>query len=151
MAVVSTSIQIEGAINAVFDLMTTARFWSQWHPATTGVGGVTERPFQLGDVIREQARIGQRTHEGNWTVAEHERPRHVLLRMAGDRLRIQYDFVAEGGIVTLTRRLEYPPEDFAASVADPAVLERLMENQSQQALTKLKALIEAILRKESDL
>ena len=66
MAVVTTSIHIQGQANAVFDLMTTARFWPQLHPATTAVGGVTERPFQLGDVVHERAQIGQQLRKGNF-------------------------------------------------------------------------------------
>ena len=62
MATLTTTIQIHGALAPVFDLVTTTRFWPQWHPATIGVGGVTERPFQLGDKIRERAHIGAHTY-----------------------------------------------------------------------------------------
>jgi hypothetical protein len=41
-AVVNT-VTINGTPKAVFDLITTARLWPQWHPATKGVGGVVER------------------------------------------------------------------------------------------------------------
>ena len=42
---VVNTVAIAGAPAAVCDLITTARFWPQWHPATTAVGGVTERPL----------------------------------------------------------------------------------------------------------
>jgi hypothetical protein len=64
MAQVINVIQINGAIEPVFDLATITRFWPQWHPATTGVGGVTERPVLLGDKIRERAVIGGQTLRG---------------------------------------------------------------------------------------
>jgi hypothetical protein len=151
MTVVTNTIRIRGQADAVFDLMTTARFWPQWHPATVAVGGVVERPFQLGSIVHEQAQIGQHRRKGNWTVAEHHRPHHVLLRMEGDRLRIRYDFAAEGDNILLTRQLEFHPEDFAASLANPALLAPLMQSQSAEALAKLKALIERILQTESEL
>jgi hypothetical protein len=32
-------------IGAVFDVVTTARYWTEWHPATRGVEGIsTTRP-----------------------------------------------------------------------------------------------------------
>jgi hypothetical protein len=78
---VTTTTEIQGEIHAVFDLLATARFWVHWRPATTGVGGVTERPFQLGDLVRACAQIGSRVHEGNWRVSEHMRPPHAQLRL----------------------------------------------------------------------
>jgi hypothetical protein len=48
------TVTINGTSKAVFDLITTARLWPQWHPATKGVGGVVERPYGLGDLIHER-------------------------------------------------------------------------------------------------
>jgi len=147
MTDITTTIAIRGAPAAIFDLVTTTRLWPQWHPATTGVGGVTERPFQLGDRIREQAQIGSRIHEGTWTVTEHNRPQRAQLRM-GERLAITYTFAPEDDGVRLTRHLAYYPEDFAASVPEPARLAALMTAQSEQALQKLKSIIEQIFERE---
>ena len=154
MNTVTTTISIQGEINAVFDLLTTTRLWTQWHPTTTGVGGVTERPFQLGDIVRERAQIGSRIHEGNWTVSEHTRPHHARLHMPAAhnaRLIITYTLVEEGIMTILIRSLDYFPEDFAASVPDPNLLHKLVVNQSEQALARLKALVEAILQTETNL
>ena len=41
MAAVVNTIKIGGPAEAVFDLVTTARFWPEWHPATRAVGGLT--------------------------------------------------------------------------------------------------------------
>src|SRR4051812_22779108 len=49
MALIVTTVPILGPAEAVFDLVTTARFWPDWQPATLAVGGVTERPFGPGD------------------------------------------------------------------------------------------------------
>ena len=54
MTAVVNTVTINGAPKAVFDLITTARLWPQWHPATKGVGGVVERPYGLGDMIHER-------------------------------------------------------------------------------------------------
>jgi hypothetical protein len=149
MQTITNTINIQGNATAIFDLVTTTRFWTAWHPATTGVGGVTQRPFQLGDKIRERAQIGARMHEGTWTVVAHERPSRALLRMESGRLHITYEFQPNDAGVTLARTLAYHPADFAASVHDPAQLEKLMFTQSAQALQKLKELAERILAEEA--
>src|SRR3989304_10574616 len=71
---VSNTVTIRGAPKAVFDLITTARLWPQWHPATKAVGGVVERPYGLGDLIHERGRIGDKDFETTWKVVEHRRP-----------------------------------------------------------------------------
>ncbi|MFN8492319.1 MAG: SRPBCC family protein [Caldilineaceae bacterium] len=149
MTEITNTIPIHGPLAAVFDLVTTTRFWPQWHPATIGVGGVTERPFQQGDKIRERARIGAHTYEGAWTVTEHARPTHAVLLGESGRIQIRYVFQQVGDEVTYSRTLAYHPEDFAASAGDPARLAQLMYTQSEQALQKLKALVEQILVDEA--
>jgi hypothetical protein len=151
MTQVSNTIQIDGPLEAVFDLATTTRFWPQWHPATTGVGGVTERPMLLGDKIRERAVIGGQTYEGNWTVVEYHRPRRLALLMESGRIKISYSFQASGQTTEFKRQLEFHAEDFSASVADPNLLEKLMHQQSELALQKLKVLVEGILKQEARL
>jgi uncharacterized protein YndB with AHSA1/START domain len=39
MTAVVNTVTITGTPKAVFDLITTARLWLQWHPATKGVEG----------------------------------------------------------------------------------------------------------------
>jgi hypothetical protein len=149
MKTITNTVAIQGNAAAVFDLVTTTRFWTAWHPATTGVGGVTERPFQLGDKIRERAQIGARVHEGTWTVVTHDRPRCAVLRMESGRILITYSFHQTDNLVHFARTLEYHPEDFVASVPDPVMLEKVMFTQSEQALQKLKRLVEEILAEEA--
>ncbi len=149
MATITNTVQIHGGLAPVFDLITTTRFWPQWHPATIGVGGVTERPFGQGDIVRERARIGAHTYEGNWTVVEHARPARVVLQSESGGIQISYAFKQVGEEVEYSRTLTYQSENFAASVADPALLEKLMYTQSEQALQKVKALVEQILADEA--
>jgi len=148
MATIITTVRIEGPIEPVFDLVTTTRFWPNWHPATVGVAGVTERPLLLGDVVHERAQIGPNLYEGAWKVVEHQRPARVVLRGASERIQITYLFQAHGPQTEFRRVLEYRPEDFHASAADPAAVDRLMREQSEQALHKLKQLVETILLDE---
>jgi hypothetical protein len=154
MAQVINTIRITGPLPAVFDLLTTTRLWTQWHPATTGVGGVTQRPFQLGDQVRERACVGAHTYEGVWTVVEHERPNQARLRGSNGRIEIAYRLQQMGDQVEITRILDFYSADFLASlsgsVPDVSKIEPLMHAQSEQALRKLQALVEGILQAEAN-
>jgi hypothetical protein len=142
---VVNAIHIDGPVEAVFDLVTTTRYWPQWHPATEAVGGVTDRPLALGDQIFESARIGGRLHEGTWTVAEHLRPVRVVLQIGDGRIQITYRFAQFEQQTELRRELRYRPEDFAGGATDPAALAERMHAQSQTALEQLKPLVEGLL------
>jgi hypothetical protein len=148
-ASVSNTVIIEGASHAVFDLVTTARLWPQWHPATHRVGGVTERPYGLGDRIEESGRIGRGEFQVTWKVAEHVRPRRVLLQAEGLPTQITYSFHTRGKATEFTRELKYKVDDLRAVASDPSEVNRLMRAQSEQAVSQLKILVEGILRNEA--
>ncbi|HEU4344553.1 MAG TPA: SRPBCC family protein [Candidatus Binatia bacterium] len=145
---VQNSTAIDGAPEAVFDLVTTARFWPQWHPATTGVSGVTERPYLLGDRIIEAGRIGKGEFQVTWQVAEHVRGRRIVLQAEGSPVRIAYSFNPRGNLTEFTRELKYHVEDLKSISTDPNEVNRLMRAQSEQAVKQLKTLVEKILRAE---
>lgn len=148
VASVVNAVPIEGRPEAVFDLVTTARFWPQWHPATTAVSGVTQRPYLLGDRIIEQGRIGEGNFEVTWKVAERIRPRRVVLQSESSPVQIIYSFHSRGNVTDYTRELKYNVEDLKSISPDPNEVNRLMQLQSEQAVKQLKALVEKILRDE---
>jgi uncharacterized protein YndB with AHSA1/START domain len=145
---VINTVRIEGAPEAVFDLVTTARFWAQWHPATTGVSGVTQRPYLLGERIVEQGRIGKGEFRVTWKVAEYARPRRVVLQSEASPVQIIYSFDLRGNDTEFTRELKYNPDDLKSISSDPNEVSRLMQAQSDQAVKQLKGLVEQILREE---
>lgn len=149
MASVVNTVTIAGAVEAVFDLVTTARFWPEWHPASQAVGGVTHRPFQLGDVIHERGHVAGIGFHVTWKVVEHVRPVRVVLRSETPPARITYAFQARGAVTEFRRVLEYDVAVFRATAPDPGELDRLMYVQSEQALAQLKELVERILREEA--
>jgi uncharacterized protein YndB with AHSA1/START domain len=149
MRSVVNTVTINAAPEAAFDLITTARFWPQWHPATLAVGGVVERPYGLGDRISEQGRIGHLNFQVVWKVAEYRRPVLVVLQAETSPTRITYALQAQDGSTVFTRSLEYRLEQSSTSTITPEDLERLMQVQSAQAVNQLKALVEKILHEEA--
>jgi uncharacterized protein YndB with AHSA1/START domain len=145
MTAVVNTVTINGTPKSVFDLITTARLWPQWHPATKGVGGVVERPYGLGDFIHERGRIGDKEFETTWKVVEHVRPRKIVLQSQKAPTRITYMFKSVKGTTLFTRKLEYKADSFAAVKE----LEKVMRAQSEQGVIQLKALVEKILNEEA--
>jgi hypothetical protein len=148
MTSIVNSIKIAGPVEAIFDLVTSARFWPEWHPASQGVGGVTQRPYRLGDTIREKVRIGPSDFQVTWNVVEHERPTRVVLDSQIPRVRITYTFRPCDGGVDYSRALEYDDTFLHAVAPDLKARAELMHQQSELALQRLKALVERILRSE---
>jgi uncharacterized protein YndB with AHSA1/START domain len=149
MASVVNTILIAGPLEAVFDLVTQARFWPRWHPATGGVAGVLERPYQLGDVIHERGEVVGTPFSVTWTVIEHDRPARVVLDTPLPPAKIIYSFEERHAITEFQRELEYDEAAFKAKVPDPAALAKYMHTQSDEALKRLKGLVEKVLADEA--
>jgi hypothetical protein len=149
MATVVNSIRIAGAPEPVFDLVTSARFWPRWHPASRAVGGVIERPYQQGDVIYEHVEVAGQDLQVSWKVTEHVRPTRILLKAETASARIIYSFAARGAAVDFTRELEYDEALLRRTMPDLDELRRTMDTQSDEGLRRLKALVEGILRDEA--
>jgi uncharacterized protein YndB with AHSA1/START domain len=145
MTAVVTTVTINGAPKAAFDLITTARLWLQWHPATKAVGGVVERPYGLGDLIQEGGRIGDKDFATTWKVVEHVRPSKIVLQSQTAPTRITYTFKPGKGTTIFTRKLEYKADSFT----NVKELEKVMRDQSEQGVKQLKALVEKILSEEA--
>ena len=123
-------------IDAGFDLVTTARYWTEWHPATRGIEGDVDHPARLGDHITEHVTIAGVQGTGTWTVVEHDRPHHLALEteLAVGPLRISYQLAAVGDGTRFQRDLDFPelgPQVTAAMTA-----------QSQAGVANLAALVE---------
>jgi hypothetical protein len=139
---------ITGPAGPVFDLITSARFWPEWHPASRAVFGVTQRPYQLGDVIYERAYFPGVEVVVPWRVVEHARPCRVVLQSLTSPTRITYSLEARGAATEFRRELEY--DEALARQAAPVTGDwgRLMDAQSEEGLRRLKELVERILREE---
>jgi hypothetical protein len=126
-------------IDAVFDVVTTARYWPQWHPATRGVEGDVGHLARLGDQITEHVTIAGIEGSGTWIVVEHHRPYHLAMEtdLPVGQLRISYQLATVADRGTRFRRdLDFPglgPQVSAAIAAQSAEgigsLARLVHSQ----------------------
>ncbi len=124
-------------IDAVFNVVTTARFWPEWHPATRGVAGDVGQPARLGDQIIEHVTIAGIQGSGTWTVVEHDRPHHLALEtdLAAGHLRISYQLTTVGaGRTRFQRDLDFP--DLGPQVST------VMEAQSAEGIGRLARLVQ---------
>jgi hypothetical protein len=64
-------------------------------------------------------------------------------------MRIVYTFVDLDGAIELRRELVYEETVFRAAATDPSALRRLLHAQSEEALRRLKELVERIVRDEA--
>ena len=124
-------------IGAVFDIVTTARFWTEWHPATRGVDGDVNHPAQLGDRITEYVTIAGIDGVGTWTVVEHDQPHHLALEtdLVIGHLRISYQLATvSGGGTRFQRDLDFPELGPQVSAA--------MQTQSAEGIASLARLVQ---------
>lgn len=100
-----TEVLINGQQEKVFDIVTTIGHWVRWASIARAVGGVTERPIQLGEPIYEFCRTPAGPQEVVWHITEHDRPRRMKLEVE-DGTSITYIFIAQGDGTTFRRVFE---------------------------------------------
>jgi uncharacterized protein YndB with AHSA1/START domain len=137
---VSHHFVVDRPIGSVYDIVTTARFWPRWHPATRGVEGDIDHPAQLGDRITEHVTVAGIDGSGTWTVVEYEPPHALALEadLGIGFVRISYQLEPAGaGRTRFQRDLDFPelgPEISAAmetqSAAGVASLARMVEQET---------------------
>jgi hypothetical protein len=134
---VSHDFVVDRPIQAVFDIVSTARFWPQWHPATRSVEGDVDHPARHGDQIIEHVSIAGIEGSGTWTVVEHDPPHHLALEtdLAVGHLRISYQLTtAPDGGTCFRRDLDFPG-------LGPQI-DAVMDTQSAEGTANLARLVQ---------
>jgi hypothetical protein len=134
---VSHHFVVDRPINAVFAVVSTARFWPEWHPATRGVEGDIDHPARLGDRITEHVTIAGIEGSGTWTVTEHTPPHRLAFETerAIGHLRTAYAFTTVPDVGTRFQcDLDFPE-------LGPKVYAEI-EARSAQGMDRLARLVE---------
>ncbi len=112
MTRIYTSALIHRPIEQVFDYVTTAGNWPEWHPSSLGVSGVLDHSGLPGEQITEKFLVAGRRGEAVWTVREREAPRRWVIggvitgRATGGT--ITYTLTPRDGGAFFEREFVYP-------------------------------------------
>ena len=140
-----TVVDIDRPPQDVFDYVTAPSLWKTWHPATSSVSGVPDRPIRLGETVRESIRVGIKRFETTWEVVECRPPESWAISTdSGEGVAlIRYDLRREGEGTRFTRVMEFRSRFYPWKALDTWLMKWILARNSRQALTQLKKLLES--------
>jgi uncharacterized protein YndB with AHSA1/START domain len=147
MTRIYNTIQIDKPVEQVFDYVTTAANWLQWHPSSIGVTGAADHPGNVGEQVTEQYVVAGNRGTVVWTVRERDCPRHwvidgVLLERRGGGT-VAYTLTAKNGGTFFEREFAYPTAGLFFRLIDALIYRRRVQAESEQALRNLKRKLES--------
>ncbi|WIG59433.1 MAG: hypothetical protein OJF49_002180 [Ktedonobacterales bacterium] len=147
MTRIYTSATIERGIEDVFAYVTAPGHWPEWHPSSLDVSGATDHALDVGEQCTEHFRVAGREGYVVWTVTERDAPRRWVIAgtiVGGGSGVITYALTAhDSGMTSFERTFEYPTPNPLLALLDTLVLRRRITAESQEALRRLKARLEA--------
>src|SRR5258706_8857402 len=141
MTQIVTHISIERPVEAVFDYVTNAAKWPEWHPSSVGVDSQTSKSLRVGERVREDIKVGWRRDQVVWTVKEYQRPRRWIIEGLGQQggsAVLEYQLNANGAATSFTRILNYRMPSKVPAFIDTLLVKHLMKAASRKALARLK-------------
>lgn len=129
---------------AVFDFVTNASLWGNWHPATESVVAPL-RPLTVGEQALESIRVGRRRFAATWTVLACEPPGLWVIAASppeGDA-RIVYELRPDGESLTRSfRTLAWCSRHWPWTMLDANLTRATLLRQSDRAMQNLKRALE---------
>ncbi len=104
------TIFVERSIEAVFDVATTAKHWTTWHPQTKDVKGAIDSPLQPNDIVTEKVLLAGQKRWVEWVCSSRDPPRTLRLdgKCKGIKITyIDYTFISRDGGTEFTRFFFY--------------------------------------------
>ena len=147
------SIIIERPIEEVFDLITTVKYWPEWHPSSLESWGQIETPAKLGDEATERVKIGAVGGEITWVVSQYNRPwlweitatEIKLPLMSKGTTKIVYDLAQSEKGVLFVRTHHYQMPSALTRVYDRLRFHRKLDTDSGHGIVRIKEMVEKIL------
>ena len=147
MTRIYTSAHIPKPVEDVYDYVTTAGNWPQWHPSSLGVSGAVDHSGLPGEQIVEKFLVAGRRGEVVWTVKEREAARRWVIDGVivgrGTGGRITYTLTPRDGGTFFEREFIYPTLNPLFALLDWLILRRRVKAESLEALRRLKERLEA--------
>jgi uncharacterized protein YndB with AHSA1/START domain len=146
MTRVYTSTHINKPIDQVYDYITTAGNWPQWHPSSLGVTGATDHSAQVGEQITEKFLVAGRRGEATWTVRERHAPSRWIIEGvvggSGSGGIITYTLTRKDGGTFFEREFVYHFRNPLFALLDGLLVRPRVEAESSEALRRLKQVLE---------
>ena len=143
---VASAVRIHREIADVFAFFTTPKNWPRWHPASISVAGAMDHSLAAGEEVTEEFRMGSGKGRPVWRVTESKAPylwRFEGAPASGDaRVTITYSLRMDGQDTVFERDMQYQFNRLWLRVLDLLFIRRHMEQESQQALSNAKQILE---------
>jgi len=146
MTRIVTTILIRCPIEQVFEYVTTPDNWPKWHPSSRGVSGAVDHSLLPGEQVAEEFRVAGRQGRTVWTVRARQPPTSWTIDSDGTgrgRATIGYTLSDQADGTLFQRELVYVLFSPLVALLDWLVLRRRVQAESQEALRRLKAVLEA--------
>ncbi len=146
MTRICNSTQIHYPIEQVFDFVTTPGNWPLWHPASVSVGGNADHSLLPGEEVTENISVAGRRSEVTWLVRERSAPHRWVIDgigKDGGRATITYTLSPHPNGTDFDRELVYAMPNPLLSVLDWLIIRWRMKADSNEALQRLKRLVES--------
>ncbi len=130
----------------VFEYVTTPANWPRWHPSSIAVQGDSHHSLAVGETVVEEFRVAGRHGFATWRAVSHEPDRlwkiegEIDGRIAGS---VTYTLSPTSNGTHFLRNFEYPSPTILFAVANALVLRSRISDESNQAVTNLKTLLDS--------
>jgi uncharacterized protein YndB with AHSA1/START domain len=142
-----TVVTIERPVDEVYDYVTTPGNWPKWHPASLKVSGATDHSLEVGEQVTEEFTAAGHRGLVVWTVVDRNAPRYWAVEGKVQRAesggRITYTLSPNPEGTTFEREFVYRLPTVMFYVANKLKLERLITEESDEALRRLEQVLEA--------
>jgi uncharacterized protein YndB with AHSA1/START domain len=146
---IASNIVIAKAPEQVFEYVTTAGNWPQWHPSSLNVIGAIDHSGEVGEEITEQFRVAGRRGEVVWTVRERHYPVQWVIEgriknsLSGGVVKYELTPTSENNGSTLFKReFSYDMPNLLYHIINKLLLQRRVQHESDEALHRLKEKLE---------
>jgi uncharacterized protein YndB with AHSA1/START domain len=146
MTRIVTVVAIGAPIEQVFVFAITPANWPRWHPASKAVSGAVDHSLEPGERLVEQIETAGYRGEATWLVRERDPPQRWVIEGeggTGGKALLTYRLIAQPGGTRFERELVYRMPNAWYALLDVLFIRRRMAADSEEALRRLKALLEA--------
>lgn len=124
-----------------YDYLTMPACWHEWHAASLGTLPDTRASQPAGATFEENIRTAGFRRRLHWRVIDAQRPLRweaVASMDDGSRVRLRYDFAADGSGTRFTRTLDYTVKPLWLRAIDAVFGRFRIRRESAVALRKLQ-------------